>query len=100
MAVFVFGNHYKPLMSCSEKRASMLREHDRTYVFKLSPFTIRLVDRDQDNSVLQPLRLKLDPNAKSTGKAITLKGDLPVSYRHYRVFQRENEWQYCQQSIT
>jgi 5-methylcytosine-specific restriction endonuclease McrA len=36
----------------------------------MAPFTIRLVDRLQDGSNLQPLRLKLDPGSKTTGFAI------------------------------
>jgi Restriction endonuclease len=34
------------------------------------PFTIRLVDRRVEDSVLQPLRLKLDPGSKTTGMAL------------------------------
>jgi 5-methylcytosine-specific restriction endonuclease McrA len=34
------------------------------------PFTIRLIDRLVENSVLQPLTLKLDPGSKVTGLAI------------------------------
>jgi 5-methylcytosine-specific restriction endonuclease McrA len=39
------------------------------------PFTIRLVDRLQEESVLQDTRLKLDPGSKTTGVAVTLDGD-------------------------
>ena len=38
------------------------------------PFTIRLVDRLQKDSELQPLRLKLDPGSKTTGVAVILDG--------------------------
>jgi 5-methylcytosine-specific restriction endonuclease McrA len=34
------------------------------------PFTIRLVDRRVEDSVVQPVRLKLDPGSKTTGVAL------------------------------
>ena len=57
-------------MPCSEKRARLLLERGRARVHRLVPFTIRLVDRLQADSVLQPLRLKLDPGSKTTGIAL------------------------------
>lgn len=75
MAVFVLDKHQKPLMPCSEKRARLLLERGRARVHKMYPFTIRLVDRLQEESVLQEARLKLDPGSKTTGMAITLDGD-------------------------
>ncbi len=39
------------------------------------PFTIRLVDRLQENSVLQPVRLKLDPGSKTTGMALVRESE-------------------------
>lgn len=54
-------------MPCSEKRARLLLERGRARVHRLMPFTIRLVDRMQEDSVLQPLRVKLDPGSKTTG---------------------------------
>ena len=74
MAVFVLDRHQKPLMPCSEKRARLLLARGRARIHKRHPFTIRLVDRLQKYSALQPLRLKLDPGAKTTGVAITLDG--------------------------
>ena len=59
--VFVLDKHQKPLMPCSEKRARLLLERGRARVHQMAPFTIRLVDRLQDDSVLQDLRVKLDP---------------------------------------
>jgi 5-methylcytosine-specific restriction endonuclease McrA len=70
MAVFVLDKRKKPLMPCSEKRARLLLERGRARVHRLVPFTIRLVDRLQENSVLQPVRLKLDPGSKTTGIAL------------------------------
>ena len=70
MAVFVLDRSKHPLMPCSEKRARLLLERGRARVHRLVPFTIRLVDRSVETSVLQPLRLKLDPGSKVTGLAI------------------------------
>ena len=70
MAVFVLDKRKKPLMPCSEKRARLLLERGRARVHRMMPFTIRLVDRLQADSVLQPLRLKLDPGSKTTGLAL------------------------------
>ncbi len=72
--VFVLDKHQKPLMPCSEKRARLLLERGRARVVHLAPFTIRLVDRLQEHSALQDLRVKLDPGSKTTGVAITLDG--------------------------
>ncbi len=70
MAVFVLDKRKKPLMPCSEKRARLLLERGRARVHRMVPFTIRLVERLQKHSVLQPLRLKLDPGSKTTGLAL------------------------------
>ena len=70
MAVFVLDRRKKPLMPCSERRARLLLERGRARVHRIMPFTIRLVDRLQADSALQPLRLKLDPGSKTTGLAL------------------------------
>ena len=70
MAVFVLDKRKRPLMPCSEKRARLMLERGRARVHRMVPFTIRLVDRLQADSVLQPLRLKLDPGSKTTGLAL------------------------------
>lgn len=72
--VFVLDKHHKPLMPCTEKRARLLLERGRARVHKMAPFTIRLIDRSQEDSALQDLRLKLDPGSHTTGVAITLQG--------------------------
>ena len=72
--VFVLDTHKKPLMPCSEKRARLLLERGRARVHQIAPFTIRLVDRLQEHSVLQDLRLKLNPGSKTSGIAIVLEG--------------------------
>jgi len=72
--VFVLDKHQKPLMPCTEKRARLLLARRRARIHTMAPFTIRLIDRLQEDSVLQDLRLKLDPGSKTTGVAITLEG--------------------------
>ena len=67
--VFVLDKHHKPLMPCTEKRARLLLERGRARIHKMYPFTIRLVDRLQENSCLQETRIKLDPGSKTTGVA-------------------------------
>lgn len=70
MAVFVLDKRKNLLMPCSEKRARLLLERGRARVHRMVPFTIRLVDRLQVDSILQPLRVKLDPGSKTTGIAL------------------------------
>lgn len=70
MAVFVIDKRKKPLMPCSEKRARKLLESGRARIHRLIPFSIRLIDRDVADSVLQPVSIKLDPGSKFTGIAL------------------------------
>jgi 5-methylcytosine-specific restriction endonuclease McrA len=71
MSVFVLDKRKRPLMPCSEKRARKLLDSGRARVHKLLPFSIRLTDRFVDDSLLQPLRLSLDPGSKETGLAVS-----------------------------
>ena len=68
--VFVLDRNGRPLMPCSEKRARLMLERGRARVHKVYPFTIRVVDRKVADSVLQPVRVKLDPGSKVTGLAV------------------------------
>lgn len=70
MSVYVLDRKGRPLMPCSEKRARKMLEAGRARVHRLIPFTIRLTDRTVENSVLQPVRVKLDPGSKHTGIAV------------------------------
>jgi len=70
MAVYVLDRNGKPLMPCTEKRARLLLGRGRARVHRIMPFVIRLTDRRQDESDLQPLRIKLDPGSKTTGVAL------------------------------
>jgi 5-methylcytosine-specific restriction endonuclease McrA len=75
MAVLVLDKRKKPLMPCSEKRARLLLERGRARVHRMVPFTIRLVDRLQEDSSLQPVRLKIDPGSKTTGMALVRESE-------------------------
>ena len=57
-------------MPCCEKRATQLLSAGRARVHRLTPFVIRLIDRQLETSVLQPLEVKLDPGSKFTGLAV------------------------------
>lgn len=70
MAVFVLDKHHKPLMPCSEKRARQLLERRRARVHKIYPFTIRIVDRLVEESIVDGIAVKIDPGSKETGMAI------------------------------
>ena len=63
-------------MPCSEKRARLLLERGRARVHRVVPMVIRLVDIEQAECVLQPLRLKLDPGSKTTGLALVREVDV------------------------
>jgi 5-methylcytosine-specific restriction endonuclease McrA len=66
--VFVLTRNGKPLMPCKASRARILLNKGRARVHKLYPFTIRLVDRTEGE--IQPVAVKLDPGADTTGLAV------------------------------
>ena len=68
--VFVLDKNQEPLMPCTPKRARILLDRGRAAVFLLRPFTIILKDRLAENSILQPLALKLDLGSKAAVAAI------------------------------
>ena len=63
-----------PLMPSCPKRARLLLKTKRADVFCMSPFTIRILDREGGN--IQPVELKLDPGSKTTGLALIVNGKL------------------------
>jgi hypothetical protein len=73
--VHVLGKRKKPLMPCSLKRARQLLDRGRARVHKRLPFTIRLVDPLQEDSVLQPLSLKIDPGGQTTGISLVREAE-------------------------
>ena len=74
MAVFVLDNRKQPLMPCHPARARKLLRIGRARVHRRTSFTIRLTDRTAANSTTQPVRLKVDPGAKTTGLALVREG--------------------------
>ncbi len=70
MSVFVLDQRKQPLMPCSERRARLLLRRKRAVVHRVWPFTIRLKDRSQQASQVQPVALKLDPGSKTSGIAL------------------------------
>jgi len=74
--VFVLDKRKKPLMPCTERRARILLSRSRAVVHRLHPFTIRLKDRMVEESVLQPVRLKIDPGSRHSGVAL-VREDAP-----------------------
>ena len=68
--VFVLDRHKKPLMPMTPRRARLLLARKRAVVHRLSPFTIRLKDRSVQESMLQPVTLKIDPGSQTTGLAL------------------------------
>ncbi|KYC39061.1 hypothetical protein WA1_34305 [Scytonema hofmannii PCC 7110] len=67
--VFVLDTEKKPLLPIHPATARQLLRNGKAAVFKKFPFTIILKVTFTEKSV-QPLRLKIDPGAKTTGLAI------------------------------
>lgn len=69
--VFVLDKRGRPLAPTTPTRARILLKKGRAAVANRAPFTIRLKDRLQEESVAQGLQLKVDPGSRTTGLAIT-----------------------------
>ncbi len=89
MAVFVLDRRKHPLMPCSEKRARLLLARKRAVVHRLMPFTIRLRDRRQEESAVQPVVLKFDPGSKTTGIALARLQDTSAGEVHHALHLAE-----------
>jgi 5-methylcytosine-specific restriction endonuclease McrA len=70
--VFVRASSGTPLMPCHPARARQLLRSRRARVHMLYPFAIRLVDRKR--GATQPVVLKVDPGAITTGLALNRQG--------------------------
>jgi 5-methylcytosine-specific restriction endonuclease McrA len=70
MQVFVVDKHKKPLTPCRPKRARILLRSGRAVVARRYPFTIRIKDRVVEESVVKPVRVKIDPGSRYTGIAV------------------------------
>lgn len=108
MAVFVLDRHKKPLMPCSEKHARKLLAKGRARVHRLMPFAIRLVDRTINESVLQPVKIKLDPGSKTTGMALVREsetvddatGEIYTTVHVLNLFELHHRGQQISESLT
>lgn len=67
--VFVLDTNKQPLDPVHPGRARMLLSQGKAAVFRRYPFTI-ILKQSVPNPEVQPLRLKIDPGAKTTGMAI------------------------------
>ncbi len=71
VSVFVVDKRGKPLDPCRPSRARKLLQSGRARVHRLFPFfTIRLVDRTLEESIVHPTLIKFDPGSKETGVAV------------------------------
>lgn len=70
-------------MPCPAARARILLKQGRAVPVQNYPFTIRLLDRTVEESVLQPLAAKFDPGSKTTGVAVVREDELK---RHHALF--------------
>lgn len=87
--VFVMDRQKKALMPCTPRRARQLLARGRAVVHRVKPFTIRPRDRRVEDSVLQPVALKIDPGSRVTGMILariesTLEGEV-----HHALFLSE-----------
>ncbi|HEX9131911.1 MAG TPA: RNA-guided endonuclease IscB [Ktedonobacteraceae bacterium] len=87
--VFVLDKHKKPLMPCTPKKARLLLSRRRAVVHRLYPFVIRLKDRQLEESVVQPLVLKIDPGSKTSGMAVARVEATPQGEVHQAVHLAE-----------
>jgi len=70
-------------MPCTERRARLLLQRGRAVIHRFRPFTIRLKDRWLEESVLQPIVLKMDPGSQTTGMGIGREEETPAGQVHY-----------------
>ena len=66
--IFVLASGGTPLMPCHPAKARKFLKEGRARIHQLFPFTIRLVDRLEGDT--QPIILKIDPGATTTGFAL------------------------------
>ena len=84
--VFVLDQKKQPLMPCTPKRARLLLSRGRAVVHRVAPFVIRLKDRRVQDSILQPLALKIDPGSKTSGIALARVEETQQGEIHHAVF--------------
>src|SRR5437016_5364845 len=87
--VFVLDKRQEPLMPCTPKRARLLLARGRAVVVRVQPFVIRLKDRLVEDSMLQPIALKIDPGSKTTGMTLVRVEQTQEGEVHHAVFLSE-----------
>jgi hypothetical protein len=87
--VFVLDKRKKPLMPCTPKKARLLLARGRAVVHHRYPLVIRLKDRRLEESVVQPLVLKIDPGSKTSGMAVARVEATPRGEVHHAVHLAE-----------
>src|SRR5258708_19866065 len=87
--VLVLDTQKKPLMPCTPKKARLLLPRGRAVVHRRYPLVIRLKDRRLEESVVQPLVLKIDPGSKTSGMAVARVEATPQGEVHHAVHLAE-----------
>ena len=82
--VFVIGKDKKPLMPCRPARARILLKKARAVVWRIEPFTIMLLKRQENCESNQPLILKVDPGAETTGIALLMMRSCKLEVTYHR----------------
>ena len=99
MHVFVLDKRKKPLTPCRPSRARHLLDSGRAVVHKRFPFTIRLKDRTVEESVVKPVRVKVDLGARFTGVAV-VREDEPGKPRLIAGFEIEHRGTRIRDNMT
>ncbi len=84
--VLVLGKNREPLMPCTPARARQLLKKGDAVIDRRFPFTIRLKGRT--TGATQPVVVKIDPGAKTTGMAI-VRIDNQNPNKHHVLFKAE-----------
>jgi 5-methylcytosine-specific restriction endonuclease McrA len=86
--VFVVGKHHEPLMPCHPARARALLKAGRAVIHRRFPLVIRLKERAE--GAVQPVLVKLDPGARTTGVAL-IRADASNPQAQHVLFAAELE---------
>ncbi|MHB8562503.1 MAG: RNA-guided endonuclease IscB [Acidiferrobacteraceae bacterium] len=108
MAVFVIDKRKKPLMPCSEKRARKLLESGRARVHRLVPLSIRIIDREVEDCVLQSVKIKIDPGSQCTGMAVVreskevdvVTGEIGITVHVLSLFELQHRGRRISEALT
>src|SRR5260221_4721972 len=101
--VLVVDAERRPLIPCRAARARILLKQGKVAVWRRFPFTIVLRGACPE-AVVEPLRVKLDPGAKTTGLAVVndASGDVvwasEVVHRGEQVKARLDQRRHCRRS--